>query len=257
MTLEEYQQKYGFFVKFEREDGVITLTLHTEDGPFKLSSQALGLFGQLWIDLNADMENKVSVLTGTGDTFCAEMQMGSFGDTTSADFWYRAYSRRTHSIGHAEMDLPMIAAVNGPNLIHPDLSLLCDIVIAIDAPELFADRSHVSTGIVPGDINHVIWTELFGYMRGKYLLLTEQGVSTRECVERGVVSEVLERDKLLPRAKELAHQLARLRPLMLRYTKMALNFKLKQIVREGVDTGMLLEALGGQDWKGPPPKIKR
>jgi enoyl-CoA hydratase/carnithine racemase len=255
MTLDEYENKFGSFVKFDRQDGVITLTLHTDNASFKLNSQALSLLSALWSDVNSDMDNKVAIITGTGDTFCAEMQMGSFGDTTSADFWYRAYSRRTHAIGHAEMDVPMIAAVNGPNLIHPDLALLCDIVIAVDVPELFGDRSHISTGIVPGDINHVVWTELFGYMRGRYLLLTEQCVSTREAHECGVVSEVLTREQLMPRAREIARKLAPQRPLMLRYTKMALNFKLKQIVREGVDTGMLLEALGGQDWKGVPPKV--
>lgn len=252
MTLEEYSAKYGSFVRFRREDGIIELTLHLEGESFKMTSEALSLFSQLWSDLNSDDENKVAILTGTGDSFCADMKFGSFGDTTSPEFWYSAYRRRAHSIGHAEMELPMIAAVNGPNLIHPDLALLCDIVIAVDEPELFADRSHVGWGIVPGDINHVIWTELFGHMRGKYLLWMDKGVSTQEAHQRGVVSEILPRDQLLERAWEIARRFAAQRFLLLRYTKMALNLRLKQTVREGVDVGMLLEGLGGQDFKGRP-----
>ena len=50
----------------------------------------------------------------------------------------------------------MIAAVNGPALIHAELAVLCDIVLAAETAE-FQDAPHFPMGLVPGDGVHVVW----------------------------------------------------------------------------------------------------
>jgi len=49
----------------------------------------------------------------------------------------------------------MIAAVNGPALIHAELALLCDIVLASETA-VFQDLPHFPSGLVPGDGVHVV-----------------------------------------------------------------------------------------------------
>ena len=96
----------------------------------------------------------------------------------------------------------MIAAVNGPALIHADLALLCDIVLASDTAE-FQDLPHFPSGLVPGNGVHVIWPLLLGTSRGRYFLLKEQKLTAREALSLGIVHELMPPQELLARAGRL------------------------------------------------------
>ena len=98
-------------------------------------------------------------------------------------------------MNHLDIEVPMIAAVNGPALIHAELALLCDVVIAAENAE-FQDLPHFPGGLVPGDGVHVVFPLLMGFNRGRYFLLTGQKISARQALDMGLVSEVMARDKL-------------------------------------------------------------
>src|SRR5208282_1965159 len=98
-----------------------------------------------------------------------------------------------------DIEVPIVAAVNGPALVHAEIPVLSDIVIAAESAE-FQDAPHFPNGIVPGDGVHVVWPLVLGTNRGRYFLLTGQKLSAREAQTLGVVSEVVSRDKLLARA---------------------------------------------------------
>jgi enoyl-CoA hydratase/carnithine racemase len=104
-------------------------------------------------------------------------------------------------------EVPMISAINGPALRHSELPLLCDIVLAAEETT-FQDSGHFINGLIPGDGMHIVYPMLLGLNRGRYFLLTGQRLSAHEAKDLGLVSEVLPRAQLLPRAWELAEQLA-------------------------------------------------
>jgi len=58
-----------------------------------------------------------------------------------------------------------------------------------------------------------------------------------------VVNEVLAPEQLLPRALQLAQQLAALPPLTLRYSRVLLTQRLKRLFDEGLGYGLALEGL--------------
>lgn len=60
---------------------------------------------------------------------------------------------------------------------------------------------------MPGDGVHIVFPLLMGMNRGRYFLLTGQTLSAMEAKQIGLVSEVLPRKELLPRAWTLARQL--------------------------------------------------
>jgi enoyl-CoA hydratase/carnithine racemase len=134
--------------------------------------------------------------------------------------------------------VPVIAAVNGPALIHAEIAVLSDIVLAADHAE-FADHAHGPTGVVPGDGVQTVWPMLLGPNRGRYFLLTGQRLSAQEAHRLGVVGEVLPAAGLM----QLARGLAALPPRMLRRTRMVLVRELRRRLRDELELGLLAETL--------------
>jgi enoyl-CoA hydratase/carnithine racemase len=137
----------------------------------------------------------------------------------------------------------MISAINGPALRHSEVPLLCDIVLAAE-DTTFQDSAHFANGLVPGDGMHIVYPLLMGLNRGRYFLLTGQTLTAREAQNIGLVSEVLPRAELLPRAWALAEQLAQRPRLVLRYSRVLLTHQLKRQMHDLLGYGLALEGLG-------------
>ena len=142
--------------------------------------------------------------------------------------------------------MPIIGAINGPALIHAEIPVMSDIVLASENAT-FQDAPHFPNGVVPGDGVHVIWPALLGQNRGRYFLLTGQTLSAKEALDLGVVAEVLPRDRLLPRAWELAEQLAEKPDLTLRYSRVAMTLQLKRQMQDMLGYGLAIEGLAAVD----------
>jgi enoyl-CoA hydratase/carnithine racemase len=91
---------------------------------------------------------------------------------------------------------------------------------------------------------HIIYPLLLGLNRGRYFLLTGQTLTARQAQELGLVSEVLPRQELLPRAWALAEQLAQRPALTLRYSRVLLTQHLKRLMHDLLGYGLALEGLG-------------
>jgi enoyl-CoA hydratase/carnithine racemase len=82
-----------------------------------------------------------------------------------------------------------------------------------------------------------------GLNRARYLLLTGQVLKAQEAKDLGLVSELWPREKLLPRAWELAEQLAKKPDMLLRYTRRVLTHPLRKALDEGLPYYLAMEAL--------------
>ena len=246
MQFTDYQSKYKT-IKFNRTNGVLEITLHTRgsDALWGISETSLhNELGLACADIAKDKENKVIILTGTGESFIAAMDDQERAPEPSlAAMWPRIYQEGLDLLEKLlALPVPVIAAVNGPALIHAEIAVLSDIVLAADHAE-FADLAHVPGGAVPGDGVHTIWLMLLGPNRGRYFLLTGERISALEAQRLGVVAEVHAKENLLPRAWELAVQLAKLPDPMLRHTRRLMVRNLKKRIQEELDVGLAVEAL--------------
>jgi len=236
-----YREKYEN-VRMKREDGILEVALHTRGGPLVFNGYTHEALVRAFRDIGDDPENHVVILTGTANEFCAQISAEGFDffTPTGYDKILREGTRVLENILNVEV--PMIAAINGPLTVHSEYALLCDVVIAAEG-SYFQDAPHPAFGIVPGDGLHILWPEVIGEIRGRYFLLSGQKLSAQEAKEYGAVNEVVSREALLPRAWELARQLKKQNPLTLRYTRMALSNRFRRRLQEGLSYGLALEGI--------------
>ncbi|HZZ48782.1 MAG TPA: enoyl-CoA hydratase/isomerase family protein [Pseudonocardia sp.] len=241
--LEDYATKYEN-IRLERDDaGVLLVTVHTEGKSLVWTAQAHDELAYCFNDIACDPDNSVVVLTGAGENFCAEIDFSSFELGTAASWSHIIFEGQRLINNLLAIEVPVVAAINGPALQHPEIPVLSDITIASETVT-FQDAPHFPLGIVPGDGAHVTWTHVLGPQRGRYFLLTGQVLDAQRALEYGVVSEVLPADQVLARAKELAATIASKPPLARRYSRVVLTREIKRLMHDQLALGLTHEALG-------------
>lgn len=242
-ALKEYIDLYPT-VHIEREDGVLVLRLHKDGGPFLWDERTHHDLGELFEHINNDYENKVVVLTATGDSFCSGVDGEDFMRQAAIDgpnFINRLFRDGNRMLRNfVGLEIPVIAAINGPVVAHSELPLLADVVLISESTE-FSDSSHFVQGIPPLDGMQIVWSQLIGLNRARHFLLTGRTIDAKEALELGVAAEVLPSADLLPRAMELAHQWARLPLWSLQNTRSALNQPWRRAMAEDLHAGLAYE----------------
>ncbi|MGF7150239.1 enoyl-CoA hydratase/carnithine racemase [Sphingomonas zeicaulis] len=232
-------------IVISKADGVVELRIHHRGGPAQWASWG-GLHRELGLafaEVSADPDLRVLLITGTGDTFCASFQTDVEMPAMSAATW-DVILREGRSLLHnlLAIEVPVIAAVNGPAFIHAEIPLLADIVLATETA-VFADKPHAAAGVVPGDGVQAIWPLLLGPNRGRYFLMTGQEIGAEEALALGMVGEVLPGDRLMPRARELAAMIAARPAITNRYTRVLLTRQLRERLAAELDQGLAMEGM--------------
>ena len=243
---ENYKDRYEF-IRLERNEGVLELTIHNKGGPATWSSHVGGLhdeMGQCFYEVGRDPETKVIIITGSGDQFLTELDWSvPIPDIGTVPFWDRITREGKDLLMNLlEIDVPVIGAVNGPATIHAEIPTMSDIVICSDNA-IFADHAHSPSNVVPGDGVHVWWQMVLGPNRGRRFLLLGEEISAKEALQLGFVSEVLPAAKLMDRARELARFLAQKPVSMLRGSRNAFSQHIKRRMLDDLGYGLQMEGI--------------
>jgi enoyl-CoA hydratase/carnithine racemase len=247
MTDPAYFTSYKNLQMSRTPSGVLTLRFHTDGGPATFTGQMHTDLPRALAEIGDDRDNRVLVLTGTGDRFMADIDGPSLGDITKLAQWDRTIAEGRRVMQRlVDLEMPIVAAVNGPATVHSEYALLADIVIAADTT-VFSDFPHLTFGIVPGDGIHIAWEEALGLNRARYLTLTQGSFTAQQAERWGAVAEVVPLDQVLPRARELAEALAAKPQLLTRYLAITVRQRLSRRMAEGTQLGMALEGLTAAD----------
>ena len=245
-SLDQYADKYQN-IRMERRQGILQMTFHTNGGPLQWGGGPHTEFPQAFVDVGSDPENRIVIMTGTGDAFSGPQGTAAGTPKRAPREWDQTYWEGKKLLTNLlDIEVPMISAVNGPALRHSEIPLLCDIVLASDTAA-FQDSGHFMSGLVPGDGVHIVYPLLLGVNRGRYFLFTGQRIEAQEAKTLGLVSEVLPQDELLPRAWALAEQMAQQSDIVLRYSRVAMIQVVKRLMQDLLGYGLALEGLGSAD----------
>ena len=207
----EYEQ-----IRYEPEGGVLLLTLAR---PEKLNAFTGQMMHELLDALDrADEDDAIRaiIVTGEGRGFCAGADLSSGSGTFDAGERGAAEDVGIEGLrdggGRVTLRLydakkPVIAAVNGPAVgVGVTMTLPMDVRLASEQARfgfVFARR-----GIVPEACSSWFLPRVVGISRACEWVYSGRVFDAREAHEGGLVREVLPPDQLLPRARELAREIA-------------------------------------------------
>ncbi|MDZ7833766.1 MAG: enoyl-CoA hydratase [Desulfobacterales bacterium] len=186
--------------------------------PDRRNAMNQALLAQLYDALETVSENDellAAVLTGNGKSFCSGLDLGIIAKENLFD---------PRGDGTDLMDIlsafekPLIGAINGHAITGGfELALNCDFLIASEKAS-FAD-THAKVGIHPGWGMTQLLQQAIGQQRAKQMSFTGAFIQAEQACRWGLVNEVVPHEMLLPRAREIARQMARLNPDMLGIVK--------------------------------------
>src|SRR5713226_10669460 len=243
----------GYFTRYENlafartDDGVLTMRFHTNGGPITFTGQTHEDLPRALEEIALDQNNRTLLLTGTGDTFMASIDGASLGDIFKPAHWEKI-RREGINVLQRLLDLPMpvVGVANGPATVHSEYLLLADVHIASERAT-YSDYPHPAFGITGGDGLHVVWEEIAGTARAKWLLWTGEQIDAQTALQWGVVSEVVPHERALERGMEIARTLAAKPALYRTLQKQTLNLNLRRRITQDVPFGMALEGLTAAD----------
>lgn len=209
-------------------DKVITVTLNRPERRNALNPQLIDeLIGV--IDTLAKRSSGVMILTGRGSAFCAGLDLEHLKSLAGkTEMEHRQDSQRVAHLFRSLYDLPLptVAAVNGHAIAGGmGLATICDFTLAV--PEAKFGYTEARIGFVPALVSSFLSLQV-GEKRARDLLLTARLMPAEEAHQMGLVNEVVTDSSLIPRARQLAHQLLQNSPESLRATKKLLSTHAKE-----------------------------
>jgi methylglutaconyl-CoA hydratase len=209
------------------------LGLNRPDKRNALSRALIAEIGAAVARAGEDPAVRCVILTASGPTFCAGMDLSELREsvenqTAGNRVWDDALALARVYDAIYTLPKPTIAAVNGAAVAGgAGLVTVCDLAIAVPEakfgyPEV--RRGLVAAMVMPHLLRHV------GERLARYLLLTGELIDAPTAADAGLISEVVEPDRLLPRALELAQSLSEGGPQALAATKELLRAFSRQAV---------------------------
>lgn len=233
-------------VSVEKQGGIGIVTM---DYPpvNALDSHAYFALYEIMHDLAIDDDVRVVILTGAGErAFVAGADVKEFVKFNSRTGM--VFTRKNAGVREyiRHFPKPVICAING--LAYGGgcaLALVCDIRIASEHAKL--NLSEINMGII-GAIPYAAAVGTSGTVRK--MVYSGESITAKEAYMVGLVDEVVTKEDLMPRCKELAEKIAAKAPLALLKAKEVLVKASESLMQETIDAeAAAIEELWGTEDK--------
>ena len=239
-----------------REEGVATLTLNRPKVKNALTPELFSELGERFDETAANPDDRVLVLTGSGDAFCGGADLSGGSEQAkrigNGPIARQQFTRETllPALKLHRLPKPTIAAVNGVAAGGGcNLALGCDVVFAGQSARF--TQVFVNRGLAVDYGGTWLLPRLIGLQKAKDLAFRGDVIDSEEALRLGLALEVVADDQLMKRVGEYARVLASKPPIALSMIKTGMN----RLMHAGFEEGLEFEAdaqavcLGSADFR--------
>jgi enoyl-CoA hydratase len=199
----------------EKKNHLAVLSFNRPEKLNAINLQVKQEVSQALTELEADDDVRVVIMTGAGRAF------SSGYDITAPESELEEFMNLNEEEKLVNLDKPTIAAIQGYALGDGlQQALLCDIRVAADDAvlgfigPLIGGLCYSAFSVLP---------QVVGRGRASELLFTCSRINADEAYRIGLVNKTVSREQLMPATMELAEQIAKIEPLLLKYSKRMLR----------------------------------
>lgn len=237
MTTVQLKNQEEQEVLYDVKDYIATITVNRPDSQNTISGPMLNAVTQCLKDANRDPEVRVIVLRGKGRFFCAGLDIraqtqgqgigsGSSGPTTTLDL-----SHTPPTVLHG-VDKPTICVLGSAAGYGMDMAMGCDIRVMAESAKLSA--AFAKRGLLPESGGTWLLPKILGWSKAAELIFTGRILNAAECLEMGLVSQVVPDDQLENATNKLAREIAANAPLAVQAAKRMMRMGLNEPFLEHV-----------------------
>ncbi len=227
-----------------QESGVLLITLNRPEQLNSLNEALLAELRDVWPIVSADDNVRVVVITGAGTSFSVggDMELVSTFPEELAESVKSSNSYAATLRGLMDLQKPVVAAING-NALGGGLgiALLCDVIFMARHARLMCG-SQLNINVFPAPEAFLWRMRGVADAKAKYHLLRSDTLSAEVAERIGLISCVVKTEDLLSEALAYAVDIAKRDPVMMSWTKRALNYGLRSSAPL-LDEWLSLEAL--------------
>jgi enoyl-CoA hydratase/carnithine racemase len=226
-------------------EGIGLLTLNRPEAYNAVNGEMLDELENFWRIRLYDLDTRVIIMRGAGDKgFCAGLDMKYTMENASkmnnAAEFYKFQARLGRlNLAMRRVPQPIITLVHGAAA-GEGFSFVLASDIRIISPDARFCAAYINIGLGGADMAcSYLLPRLIGAGRAYEIMYLGEFISAQEAVELGLISRVVDREKLYDTGLEMARKMAGRNPLVLRLTKEAINMN--------IDAGGMEQALCMED----------
>ncbi|MFQ3354832.1 MAG: enoyl-CoA hydratase/carnithine racemase [Paracoccaceae bacterium] len=208
------------YLKVEKIDKILIVTMNRPEVYNAIHSPMHHEMANVWDDFATDPDLWVAILTGEGAK--------AFSAGNDLKYTSQGGKEKICETGFAGLSLrfnlekPIIAAVNGFAMGGGfETALACDFIIASENATFALPEVKVGFFAAAGGVQRL--TRQIGRNAAVEMLLTGRHIGAKEALSLGIVSKIVEQNKLLSTAIEKASQIVAVSPSAVKATKKILN----------------------------------
>lgn len=231
------------------EDGVAVLTFNRPRRANAMSQHMLREMDSVCQEIAKDDEVRCVIVTGAGSAFSSGFDLKDQADAMPSGVadWVPLLEADFKGImSFWNLPKPSVAAVNGPALAGGfELMMGCDLAVAVDSAVFGEPELKFGAGIVAMLLPWYVTPKI-----AKGVIYTgEDTISAQQALEWGLINKVVGADELMGEAFAMARKLARMDPMVLQRTKMAVNrsyeiMGMQAALRSALDIDIMIEGQG-------------
>lgn len=214
-------------VLVEKQDGVALVRLNRPEVLNALNMPLRLRLAEVFEGFTAQDDLRAIVLTGDERAFAAGADIADMSKIGAVDMYLRHNERIWAAF--ANCPYPVIAAVNGYALGGGmELAMHADIIVAGRSAKF--GQPEVKVGIMPGAGGTQRLTRAVGKFKAMRLCLTGEIIPAEEAYTMGLVSDLVDDDKVLTHAMAIAKRIASLPPIAVQ--------QVKEVILHGQDASL-------------------